>query len=124
MINDKKNQRIFISNQVGVVSVYSTLKYPPELLSSIQCSDKSSIRGFHIDFLKQFIFAGTQNGKICILELGLPGKERFIKEISNFQSNKLVRIVKYNRKRNELITGDSDGKLMVWSVKDGSPVCK
>jgi len=58
------------------------------------------------------------------LELGLPGKERFIKELSAFEGNTLVRIIKYYGKRNELITGDRDGKIMIWSVRNGKPICK
>jgi hypothetical protein len=71
-----------------------------------------------------FIFVGTQNGKICVLELGFPGKERFIKEIASFEGNTLVRVIRYNGKRNELITGDRDGKITIWSMRNGTPICK
>ena len=124
MFHDKKNNRLFATNEVGVVSVYSIAQFPPTLLASVQTSDKASIRGLHIDFKKLFIFTGSKNGKICILDLGLPGKERFIKEISSFEGNTLIRIIKYHGKRNELITADSGGKIIIWSIKNGTSICK
>ena len=90
MIFDKKNERIFLSNEGGIVSIYSINTFPPTLLHTVQTSSKSSIRGFHIDYRKFYIFTGSVNGKICVLDLGLPGKERFIKEITSFNGNKKV----------------------------------
>lgn len=68
------------------------------------------------------MFAGTMGGKLSILELGMPGKERFIKELACFEGNPKIRIIKYNGKRHELITGDGNGKIVVWSLKNGVPV--
>jgi len=61
-------------------------------------------------------------GKISVLDLGLPGKEKFIKEISHFEGNPRIRTIKYNSKRHEIITGDGEGKIVVWSLKKGQPV--
>jgi hypothetical protein len=93
LIYDKKNDRFFLSNEVGVVFVYSVQGL--NLLNSIQTSCKSSVRGLHVDYKKFYIFTATTGGSIGILELGLPGKERFIKEIASFAGNKKV-IVNYN----------------------------
>jgi hypothetical protein len=90
LVFDKKNERIFLTNEVGVLYVYSTNTFPPTLLNSVQTSSKASIRGIHIDYKKFYIFLGSVNGKISVLDLGLPGKERFIKEISSFDANKKV----------------------------------
>ena len=61
-------------------------------------------------------------GKLSVLELGNPGKERFIKEIACFEGNPKIRIIRYNSKRHELITGDGNGKIVIWSLKTGSPI--
>jgi len=37
-----------------------------------------------------YIFTGTADGKLGVLDLGLPGKERFLKEITSLDSGKRV----------------------------------
>ena len=94
LVFEKKNERIFLTNEVGVVFVYSTANFPPTLVNSVQTSSKSAIRGLHIDFKKFYIFTSSIEGKICLLDLGLPGKERFIKEITTFGGT--AQVNKYN----------------------------
>lgn len=89
--HDRKNSRIFLTNEVGVVSIYSNSNFPPTLLTSVQTSSKNSIRALHIDYRKMYIFTGTADGKLGVLELGLPGKERFVKELTSLDSGKRVR---------------------------------
>jgi WD40 repeat protein len=124
LVYDRKNERIFLTNSVGVVFVYSVNTFPPTLLSSLQTSSRDSIRGFHIDYKKFYMFCGSMEGKISVLELGFPGKERFIKEISAFGGNIKLRVIRYNTIANELITGDEEGKITIWSLKSGQPICK
>ncbi len=90
LVCDKKNNRIFVTNEVGVVSIYSIAQFPPSLLTSVQTSSKTSIRAFHVDYRKMYIFTGTADGKLGVLDLGLPGKERFVKEITSLDSGKRV----------------------------------
>ena len=52
----------------------------------------------------------------------MPGKERLIKEISNFGGSLELRIVKYHKAANELITGDQDGRINIWSLKTGQSI--
>lgn len=92
LVCDKKNERLFLSNEVGVVFVYSYSTYPPTLLNTIQTSSKESLRGIHVDYRKFYIFTASQQGKICVLELGHPGKERFIKEVTTFGGNTKVKL--------------------------------
>jgi WD40 repeat protein len=123
LVFDKKNDRLFLTNEVGVVFIYSISSFPPILLYSVQTSSKSNIRGICIDYKKLYIFTATLAGRISILDLGLPGKERFIKEITGFGSEMKIRIILYNSLSNEIITGDEDGKITVWSLKSGQPIC-
>ncbi len=90
LVCDKKNSRIFLTNEVGVVSIYSFAQFPPSLLTSVQTSSKSSIRALNVDYRKMYIFTGTADGKLGVLDLGLPGKERFVKEITSLDSGKRV----------------------------------
>jgi hypothetical protein len=92
LIHDKKNERMFLANEGGAIYVYSISGYEQNLLNLVQTSSKSPIRGMHVDYKKLYIFTASSEGKISVLELGLPGKERFIKEISTFSGNKKVNI--------------------------------
>jgi hypothetical protein len=91
LLHDKKNERMFLTNEAGCVFVYSISGYQQTLLNQVHTSARTAIRGFHIDYRKFFIFTASSDGKISILDLGLPGKERFIKEISSFTGNKKVK---------------------------------
>lgn len=74
--------------------------------------------------MKFYIFTASTNGSISILDLNQPNKERFIKELSSFNTNKKMRLVKYNSQLNELICGDEEGKISFWSLKTLEPMCK
>ena len=52
----------------------------------------------------------------------MPGKERLIKEISNFGGSLELRIVKYHKAANELSTEDQDGRISIWSLKTGQTI--
>ena len=72
--------------------------------------------------MKQYIFTGTNKGDISVLDLGQPGKEKLIKEISYFGGNIEIRIVRFNPIDRELYTGDQKGKITVWSLKSGQSI--
>ena len=54
--------------------------------------------------------------------MGLPGKEKLIKEISYFGGNLEIRIIRFNAIDRELYTGDQKGKITVWSLKTGQSI--
>ena len=119
---DKKNQRIFLTNEAGILSVFMTNNFAPNLVNVIQTHSTNCIRGLDIDFTKQYIFTGTNKGDISILNLGQPGKEKLIKEISYFGGNIEIRIVRFNNVDREIYTGDQRGKITVWSLKSGQSI--
>ena len=119
---DKKNERIFLTNEAGILSVFLTNTFPPSLVNVIQTHSVHCIRGLDIDYVKQYIFTGTNKGDISVLDLGSPGKEKFIKEISYFGGNIEIRIIKFNPIDRELYTGDQKGKITVWSLKSGQSI--
>ena len=119
---DKKNERIFLTNEAGILSVFITNTFPPSLVNVIQTHSVHCIRGLDIDYTKQYIFTGTNKGDISILDLGLPGKEKLIKEISYFGGNLEIRIIRFNALDREIYTGDQKGKITVWSLKTGQSI--
>ena len=122
LVHDKPNGRIFLTNEGGVLSVFKTNVSPPDLVTVIQTHTYNCIRGIDIDYHKQYIFTGTNKGDISILDLGMPGKEKLIKEISYFGGNLEIRIVRYNPDNHEIYTGDQKGKITVWSLKTGQSI--
>ena len=122
LVLDNPNQRVFLTNETGELYIYSTDTFPPTLVNLVQTHTKNCIRAFEIDYVKQYIFTGTNKGDISILDLGQPGKEKLIKEISYFGGNLEIRILRYNPEKRELYSGDQKGKITVWSLKSGQSI--
>ena len=122
LIHDKPNERLFLTNEGGVLSVFLTNSFPPTLVNVVQTHTTNCIRGLDIEYQKQYIFTGTNKGDISILDLGKPGKEKLIKEISYFGGNLEIRILRYNPDNHELYSGDQKGKITVWSLKTGQSI--
>ena len=120
---DVPNQRIFLTNETGELSVYSLKTSPPALVRNLQTSSLSSIRAFHIDYRNNYIFTGNVGGKICIMNLAPPNKERLISEISNFGvGEQKIRVCRNDPINYELITGDENGRVTIWNLKTGKPI--
>ena len=123
LIHDFKNQRIFLTNEEGELSIYSTSIYPPSQVRAIMISAMSCIRAAYLDNINNLFFTGSVNGFITIMNLGEPGKERLVTEMSSFSIGKMkIRVCVGNPKSNELITGDEVGRVTVWSLKTGKPI--
>ena len=122
LIFEKENDRIFLTDEGGILRVFLTNTYPPALVNYIQTHTTNCIRALDIDYKKQYIFTGTNKGDISVLDLGNPGKEKLIKEISYFGGNLEIRILRYNRINHELYSGDQKGKITVWSLKTGQSI--
>jgi len=122
LVFDKPNERVFLTNEAGVFSVFMTNTFPPSLVNVIQTNSTHCIRGLDIDYTKQYIFTGTTKGDISLLDLNSPGKEKLIKEISYFGGNLEIRVIRYNANDRELYTGDQKGKITVWSLKSGQSI--
>ena len=72
--------------------------------------------------MKSYIFSACSDGQIVVLDLNKPGKEKLIKEISNFGGNMKLNVVKYYREQNQLITGDENGRIIIWNLKIGKSI--
>ena len=120
---DIPNKRLFLTNETGELSVYSLKTSPPALVRNLQTSSLSSIRAFHIDYQNNYIFTGNVGGKICIMNLAPPNKERLISEISNFGvGEQKIRVCRNDPVTYELMTGDENGRVTIWNLKTGKPI--
>ena len=120
---DVPNQRIFLTNETGELSVYSIKVFPPVNTRTLQISSMDSIRAFHIDYRNKYIFTGNTGGKICVMNLTEPGKEKMISEISNFGvGQQKIRVCRNDPINYELITGDESGRVTIWNLKTGKPI--
>ena len=123
LIYDPENKRLFLTNEEGEFSIYSTVAYPPILVKSLMTSSNSCIRAAYLDNINKLFFTGSVNGNINIMNLGEPGKERLVTEMTSFSIGKMkIRVCATNPKSNEIITGDQVGRVTVWSLKTGKPI--
>lgn len=121
---DIPNKRIFLTNEGGEVDVFLTDTYPPVQVLNLPTQSKGCIRGLNFNFKKYMMFTCNTSGGISVFDLNLPGKEKMINEISNFGTKAKLRVIKYDSEENQLFTGDEAGRITVWSLKTGSPICK
>ena len=116
LIFDKVNGRLFLTNETGILSVFVTKTSPPSIVYAIQTTAAHCIRGLEINFSKQYIFTGTIKGDISILDLGKPGKEESMNEVSYFHGNLEIRIIRYNEEDSEIYIGDQKGRITIWNL--------
>lgn len=121
---DKKNERLFLSNEGGIVSVFLTNSYPPIIVQVVQTHSGNCIRGMSVYTKEGLIFTGTNKGDISVLDLDIPGREKYLKEMTYFEANIEIRIILYLSEKNEVITGDQNGRITIWSLKTAKPICK
>ena len=122
LYEDKENKRIFLVNEMGMLFVYLTQNFPPLLVNNITLSNEAPIKYLEYNLIKSYIFTACSDGQIVILDLNKPGKEKLIKEISNFGGNMKLTVVKYYKEQNQIITGDENGRIIVWNLKIGKSI--
>ena len=122
---DKINQRLFCATSDRRIELYVTNENPPILVNNIETSCKGRLNDFIINYIKSYLFCVDSKGNISIIDFNKPGKEKLGKEIStfNYYEKKInFTSVIYYEQNNELITGDTEGRLIVWSLKKGRPI--
>ena len=122
LYEDKDNHRIFLTTEMGMILVYLIQSFPPLLVNNVQLSSEAPIKSLDISLIKSYIFTVSSDGQIIVLDINKPGKEKLIKEISNFGGNMKLTVVKYYREQNELITGDENGRIIIWNLKIGKSI--
>jgi hypothetical protein len=93
MFDDPVNKRFFIGDGEGWIYVYSKSSYPPELIVKIQTVSKSCIRCLTMDEQRLYLFACDVEGCINTFTVGLPGKEKFMKQATEMKGLSKCRVV-------------------------------
>ena len=119
---DKKNKRLFLTNEIGQLNIYLTDQNIPVCVKTINTHTKNKIRGLNLQLKSYYIFTATIKGDISVMELDTPGREKYIEETSYFGGNIPLRVIMFNDENNELITGDQKGKITIWSLKIGKSI--
>ena len=119
---DKKNERIFLTNEIGQLFIYLTEDYIPICVNKINTHTKNKIRGLNAQSKSDYLFTATIKGDISVMDLDTPGREKYIEETSYFGGNIPIRVIMFNDENNELITGDQKGKITIWSLKIGKTI--
>ena len=115
---DKVNSRILLANEVGVLTIYNTSKYPPVEITNIELSSYESIRDICVNYDEKIMLLVNTGGKICICDFRESGKEKYMTETACFGGKDKLKTLIYDNKANEIITGDENGRVIVWSVKE------
>ena len=119
---DRINERLFLTNEIGQVLIYLTNGDMPICTKVVQTHSKNKLRGLEISLKKYYIFTSSMKGDISVLDLGTPGREKFVEEISYFGGDLQMRVIRYNEENSELLTGDQSGRVTVWSLKNGKSI--
>ena len=120
---NKRKGNVYLTNESGMFSIFTVNEgMLPKKVMSLQTSTYSCVRGFDIYYKGGLVFMGMLNGRINVLTMNAPGKEKLTSELTVFDGDMKIRVCKYNEVRNELITGDEDGRVAVWCLRRGEVV--
>jgi len=118
LYSDIKTNRLFAATDGGIIELYSLDKYPPEKKCRIRISGLGYISDFSYNFINSHLFTCDRSGKISIIEVGEIGKEKISSEISQFGFKNCLNAIEYNNNKHEIITGDVNGKVIIWNIKN------
>ena len=122
LVLDRKNDRLFLTNEAGEVDIFVTSVFPPNLANTVVTSSDGPITGIAMDYKNCHMFTCSDSGMICVLDLSTPGKEKHIKEISSFEGDDKLKSIVFDSNSRELIVGDESGRFVIWNLKTGQPV--
>lgn len=123
LYHDIDNKRIFLTDEGGQIFVFVIAATPPLQVMRMRTISSGCIRGLYVDLKKELLFTANTLGTISIVEMGMPGKESMMKEISNFGFKAKLRLISYDSELNNLITGDQQGNITIWSLRTGKSIC-
>ena len=124
---DIKYDRLFTASEGGIIEIFSIKKFPPNKVCSTSITGVGNIRDIYLNINQFYIFACDIKGKISVLDFGSinnnnNNNNNFCSEISQFGGKTALRAIVYDENKKELITGDENGKIVVWSIKTGQPI--
>ena len=124
---EKENERLYLSTINGHLEVYMTSSASPLFITDVETnlSLNYSLNDLVLYNIKHYLFSCSDNGNISVFDLGKAGQEKTTKELSffNYYNTKFQMLtVLYDTDKNEVITGDDNGRIIFWNLKYGKPV--
>ena len=124
---ERENERLYLSTINGHLEVYLTSSASPYFITDVETnlSLNYSLNDLVLYNIKHYLFSCSDNGIISVFDLGKSGKEKTTKELSffNYYNAKFqILTVLYDPDKNEVITGDDNGRIIFWNLKNGKPV--
>lgn len=111
----QKNNLFLTSDEDGMISVFTFEKNRYKFFINIQTTSLDKINSLHI--YGNNVITGSNNGKICIIDLSLI-KDKSFQEIITFDIGiNSILCVDYNQEKDEIIFGDEKGRVFVWNNK-------
>ena len=123
---EKEKERLYLSTINGHLEVYLTSSASPLFIKDIETNTSLnySLNDLVLYDLKHYLFSCSDNGNISVFDLGKSGQEKTTKELSFFNYYKAkfqMLTVLYDQDKNEVITGDDNGRIIFWNLKYGKP---
>lgn len=123
MISLPSRNLIAVADALGNIFLIDTRTTTMEIVKTLTTETQAQIRGLATNIHENFIVAGSSDGSITIFDLLTPGKEKNGKILVSFQGKENVRLVAWREKpRREILTGDQNGIVTVWDLKEQEPV--
>ena len=126
LIYEKENERLYLSTINGHLEVYLTSSASPLFITDVSTnmSLNYSLNDLVLYNIKHYLFSCSDNGYISVFDLGKSGQEKTTKELSffNYYNTKFQMLTAlYDQDKNEVITGDNNGRIIFWNLKYGKP---
>ena len=123
---EKDKERLYLSSINGHLEVYLTSSASPLFMVDIETnlSLNYSLNDLFLYDIKHYLFSCSDNGNVSVFDLGKSGQEKTTKELSffNYYNAKFRMLtILYDPDKNEVITGDDNGRIIFWNLKYGKP---
>ena len=123
---EKENERLYLSTINGHLEVYLTSSASPLFIKDVETNTSLnySLNDLVLYNIKHYLFSCSDNGNISVFDLGKSGQEKTTKELSffNYFNAKFQMLtILYDPDKNEVITGDNNGRIIFWNLKYGKP---
>jgi len=92
-------------------------------LTSVSIGGKAEVRGLCSNPYGNYLVGGAKDGSVTVFDLGVPGREKVARKISQLDGRPGIRVVAWRDKpRKEVITGDQFGLVTIWDFRSNQPV--
>ncbi|CAD8088886.1 unnamed protein product [Paramecium sonneborni] len=117
LLGSDERKKTFVGDRHGEIFIYDIEKKKPKLIIKIPTT-QLFIRGFFIDNQRNYLFSiSHENGVILIIDIQLPGREQYSKEVAQLNGKSKSREIGWSAKRGEIYVGNIDGTVTIWDAR-------